>query len=171
MIGDATFEEAGWFLMAYRFSSLRTDYEHVVDLEAYWEVELDPISDDYTPREASPVDLLRVWAERVAAKYPNGLVPIWWFVQSRPEGVFAEMDSQYDHFQGEYNREPWLTQLSLPVDARTGDTIDWLTLPVVDKLWNRDRADKGGFIQSATGWKPAILQPFVYLPSLLSRAC
>ena len=50
----------------------------------------------------------------------------------------------------------------------TGEELNWLTLPVVDKLWNRKRADKGGFIQEATGWKPAIFQPYVYLPSLMS---
>jgi len=50
-----------------------------------------------------------------------------------------------------------------------GDTepLDWLTLPVVDKLWNARRADKGGFIQVATQWKPAILEPYVYLPTLV----
>jgi len=40
-------------------------------------------------------------------------------------------------------------------------------LPVQDKLWRPGQAGKGGFIQEATGWKPAILQPFVYLQSLL----
>ena len=54
-----------------------------------------------------------------------------------------------------------------PVDAETGDELDWLALPVVDKLWNSKRGDKGGFIQEATGWKPSILQPHVFLPALI----
>jgi len=39
-------------------------------------------------------------------------------------------------------------------------------LPIADMSWNDERADKGGFIQEATGWKPAILQPYLYLPAL-----
>ena len=48
-----------------------------------------------------------------------------------------------------------------------GERLNWLLLPVEDKLWNAKQANKGGFIQEATGWKPSILQPFVYLPALL----
>jgi hypothetical protein len=46
--------------------------------------------------------------------------------------------------------------------------MNWFMLPVVDKLWNSERFDKGGFIQEATGWKPSILQPCIYLPTLTS---
>jgi hypothetical protein len=33
--------------------------------------------------------------------------------------------------------------------------MNWLSLPVIDKLWNETRADEGGFIQQATGLKPS----------------
>lgn len=52
-------------------------------------------------------------------------------------------------------------------DVEGGDRLNGLTLPVDDMRWTRRRADKGGFIQEATGWKPNVLQPFVYLPLLL----
>jgi len=54
-----------------------------------------------------------------------------------------------------------------PVNAKTGEPLNWFALPVVDKRWNTRRADKGGFIQEHTGWKPSVLQPYVYLPSLM----
>jgi hypothetical protein len=63
--------------------------------------------------------------------------------------------------------EDFLTFYSWPEDTKTRALLNWLTLPVVDKRWNNQRGDKGGFIQEATGWKPSILQPFVYLPTLL----
>ncbi|NER28870.1 MAG: hypothetical protein F6J89_14840 [Symploca sp. SIO1C4] len=60
----------------------------------------------------------------------------------------------------------FLNYFTSPVHFKTGEPLNWLSLPVVDKLWNNQRADKGGFIQEATGWKPSILQPFVYLRAL-----
>lgn len=37
--------------------------------------------------------------------------------------------------------------------------MNWARLPVMDRGWNKTAADKGGFIQEATGWKPSALQP------------
>ena len=62
--------------------------------------------------------------------------------------------------------ENFLSFYGWPAHSATGEQLNWLTLPVLDKRWNAKRADKGGFIQEATGWKPSILQPFVYLPGL-----
>lgn len=49
---------------------------------------------------------------------------------------------------------------------RAGDRVNWLRIPVMDKLWESfteepDQAYKGGFIQEHTGWKPHALQPTV----------
>lgn len=38
-------------------------------------------------------------------------------------------------------------------EAKTDNPLNWLGLPVVDKLWRSRRANEGGFIQEATGWK------------------
>ena len=76
------------------------------------------------------------------------------------------MPFQFNHFSGEAE-EDFLTVFTWPIDSATGARLNWLSLPVVDKFWNAEAARKGGFIQEATGWKPGILQPYVYLPSLL----
>ncbi|QDN54307.1 hypothetical protein FNV67_00890 (plasmid) [Streptomyces sp. S1D4-20] len=41
----------------------------------------------------------------------------------------------------------------------TGEAVNWLRLPVVDRAWNATARDQGGFVQEATGWKPSALQP------------
>lgn len=68
----------------------------------------------------------------------------------------------------DYPVEDFLSFFEWPVHPATGERLNWLTLPVVNKRWTRRRATKGGFIQQAAGWKPRILQPYVYIPSLAS---
>ncbi len=145
------------------------DFEWSGELLAYWEAHLDPISDDFTPAEISAVDLLRRWTERVEKKFSDGLVPIDWYVPSPSQGKLERMPFQLCHLPGP-PPEDFLTLFTWPENAATGQRLNWLTLPVVDKLWNKKHADKGGFIQEATGWKPSILQPFVYLPAILEAA-
>jgi hypothetical protein len=151
-------------LRIWKIRNRRSGYERDVTLEAGWEVSLDPISDDYTPNEISAYDLFRHWLEKVRHEYPNGLVPIYWSVRSVKHGVFEAMPFQCK--QGESPRDDFLTFFTHPEDPETSERLNWLSLPVMDKLWNSRCADKGGFIQQATGWKPSILQPFVYLPAL-----
>lgn len=148
----------------WEFRSLQGGPVRRAELVAFWEVQLDPISDDYTPNEISADDLFGRWVAKVEPETANGLVPIYWSVGSpeRGGGIFEQMPFQFPHFMA----EDFLTRLSWPVDSRTGERLNWLTLHVVDKRWNKSRADKGGFIQEATGWKPSILQPYVYLGSL-----
>ena len=135
------------------------------ELLAVWEVSLDPISNGYTPEDVAAEDLLRLWADRVDKEYPNGLIPINWIVKSKQ--TWDVMPLQFDHIGGNLP-DDFLKYYTWPVSVETDERLDWLRLPVADKLWNARRADKGGFIQQATGWKPAILQPYVYLPSLLA---
>lgn len=137
------------------------------ELIAYWEVALDPISDEYTPAEMPARDLLAQWARQVKKAHSEGLIPIHWFVESPGHAKFERMPFQYPHAPDDARAENFLTFFTWPQDAKTGAPLNWLTLPVVDKRWSNRRADKGGFIQEATGWKPSILQPFVYLPTLL----
>lgn len=144
----------------------RSGHEALADLVAYWEVHGDPISDEYTPTDTSAADLLTLWVSRYGSKAERGLVPIYWFVSCSAPGIFESMPFQHGH-DPEFTHEDFLTHYEWPVDPNTGAQLNWLSLPVVDKLWNTTRADKGGFIQEATGWKPGILQPFVPLESLL----
>ncbi|MFI8365303.1 hypothetical protein ACIGD1_34765 [Streptomyces sp. NPDC085612] len=53
----------------------------------------------------------------------------------------------------------FLTWYTHPLHAATGEPLNWLRLPVVDRGWNASVGDRGGFIQEATGWKPSPLQP------------
>lgn len=152
---------------SWKVRNLRSDYEWEGALEAYWEVRLDPMSDEYTPNEIAALELFERWVKQVRDKCPDGLVPIYWSIQSREHGLFEHMPFQFNHFEDK-PREDFLTFFAWPVNSVTGERLNWLTLPVVDKLWNSNHADKGGFIQEATGWKPAILQPYVYLPALTS---
>ncbi|MFJ3601116.1 hypothetical protein ACIPRU_32135 [Streptomyces sp. NPDC090126] len=55
--------------------------------------------------------------------------------------------------------EDFLTHFTLPVHSVTGETLNWLRLPVLDREWSQAAASRGGFIQQATGWKPSPLQP------------
>lgn len=150
----------------WRVRSLHSDYEWEGVLVAYWEVELDPISDDYSPREIDAHELFHKRESRVRDQYRNGLVPIHWFAECREQGKFDHMPFQFNHFP-QYSREDFLSLFAWPINSVTGERLNWLTLPVADKLWNSRRADKGGFIQQATGWKPAVLQPYCYLPALV----
>jgi len=150
------------------------------EIELYWEVHCDPISDDWTPHEIDAVALFRMWWQR----YGNddlrvyGLAedyfPIFWYVQfsGRPgfEGApFCRMHERlcdaYD-----YRREHFLNYFTWPVGEQTGERLRWSELPVVDKLWNAERAEKGGFIQEATGWKPAAYQESVDVRALAAMA-
>ena len=154
----------------FRWKSRNGDPEALWEagLVAYWEVEGDPISDDYTPDEITAVKLLDLWAKKYGKKYEDGLIPINWSIRAK-EGVFESMPFAFDHFQNRQQpQEHFLTFYSWPKSAATDQPLNWLKLPVVDKRWNKKRADKGGFIQEVTGWKPGILQPFVYLPALLN---
>jgi hypothetical protein len=135
-------------------------------LIAYWDVAGDWMSDDYTPDEADAETLFRRWSKRAMEEFPSGLVPINWYVSCDEQIKFEAMPFQYRE-EGERPRDDFLTYYEWPVHPVTGERLNWFTLPVEDKLWNDRRADKGGFIQELTGWKPSILQPFVYLPSLI----
>lgn len=142
------------------------DFEWEGPLVAVWEVYEDPISDDYTPDEISADDLLRKWAAQVNGKYPNDLIPIAWYVDSPGQAKFEGMPFQFEH-NPKLRSHNFLSFYDWPVDSKTGEPLNWLALPVVDKRWNKNRANKGGFIQEATGWKPSVLQPYVFLGSLI----
>jgi hypothetical protein len=149
--------------------SIETDYEWEGALEAYWEVSHDPLSDDYTPGDISARELFALWASVVQEEYKDGLIPIWWYVQCLDQGKLDAMPHRL-HPQGAIFQDDFLASFTWPTEKHTGKRLNWLELPVVDKLWNSHSVAKGGFIQQLTGWKPGILQPFVFLPTLLMAA-
>jgi len=155
----------------WKFQQRRGGLECHAALEAYWEVHLDPISDDFTQEEISAVDLFSRWARQIRKKSEDELIRISWFVNVEGPDVktFEYMPFQLRHWRTD-NPEDFLSFFTWPTNVQTGDYLNWLELPVVDKLWRPSRANKGGFLQEATGWKPSILQPYVYLPSLEKAA-
>lgn len=138
-----------------------------IPLEWYWEVHLDWLSDDYAPAEISPYDLFKLWDREIENRnaISNGLVKVDWYVAGPS---FLEAAPAF----GRYGREStsrYDVFFHPPVATSDGSSIDWSRLPVVDKLWNEDRCDKGGFLQEVTGWKPSVLQPYVAIDLL--RRC
>ncbi len=158
-------------MKTYRFTSLKTGVENIGTLKVYWEVNYDSISDDYTPDEISAKKLFEKWTSLVREKYPNGLIPIMWFVRvmGNHGSGFEFMPFQYELQKLKSKPKNYLDYWSHPIDCETEKFLDWLSLPVGDKFWNSKHDHKGGFIQQFTGWKPSILQPYVYLPALTSK--
>jgi hypothetical protein len=88
-------------------------------------------------------------------------VPIYWAVTTpQVRGVFESAPHQSGViWHGlDFKPEDFLTHYTDPLHAKTGESINWLRVPVLDRGWNERRADKSGFIQEATGWKPSPLQ-------------
>ena len=129
-------------------------------LAAHWELELDPMSDCYGLPAA---DTWGIWKDAAYEAHPDGLIPIYWSVWR--DGVSETIPFQHEFSEG-LAGENFLTYYTWPMNTKTGKPLNWLTLPVVDKLWRPTRAEKGGFIQEVTGWKPSVLQPSLYLPAL-----
>lgn len=158
----------------WKFQHRQQGHEIRTELELYWEVLGDPISDDYTREEADARQLWRLWLNRSGRgeydpKLGPGWVPIYWSVQSSGGDPGILEYAPYSYAAQRPDRD-FLTQFTWPRDDRTGEDVKWPALPVCDKFWNAERADKGGFFQEATGWKPGAYQPLVHIPSLARAA-
>lgn len=163
------------------FSARRHDFTQTEELVLYAEPNGATISDDYLPDEISAAELWRKWAKKYAhhdhqtwpALFRPGEVHILWTV-TRPDvmGIFERAphtlvtppDPQLVEMFGDVPPEDFLTHYTHPVNAETGERLNWLRLPVLDLGWNENCARKGGFIQEATGWKPSALQPTMDVP-------
>lgn len=128
----------------------------VHSLELEWWLNWDSITDDYYQSEITAGELMRMWLRKVGETEE---LKISWMVSSVSESA---------PFTGE-DRD-FLSYYQWPTHAETGEQLNWLTLPVQDKAWNENRADKGGFIQEVLGWKPSPLQRTLHLPTLLGAA-
>lgn len=167
----------------YRVVNRVGDFERISMLELYWEVAGDPISDNYLPSEISEddrisaADLWAMWVDyeidRPATRWgtlehlPIEWQRITWTVQGTDAGIFEFAPHQEKQWA---DQEDFLTHYFEPQDTQTRVRVQWPRLPVVDKLWRPGRGDKGGFIQEATGWKPAPFQPFVNVRQLATLA-
>jgi hypothetical protein len=147
-----------------------------------WEPDASWITDDYLPSEITPRELWDKWCEKapywLAADHPHRYTPgdinISWYIRDLSNGGTAENSPyrQYEPNAVEAERAPetFLTFHSHPVHSVTGEPLNWLRLPVMDKGWSAERDDKGGFIQELLGWKPAPLQPVMNVFQLAQAA-
>jgi hypothetical protein len=164
----------------WQFNYLKTGFEFIEELVLYAEPDGSTITDEYIPSDINAQALWKMWVMQCADSahkrwpelYRPGEVHISWYI-TRPDvlGVFEGAPHARDwlSFPGMLSdfgpdatrREDFLTHYTEPVHAETGETLNWLRLPVLDRGWNSRRADKGGFVQEATGWKPSPLQSTV----------
>lgn len=161
------------------FTSRGSSYTQTTELVLYAEPNYSTITDNYLPEEISASELWRIWVDKAANQaherhphvYRPGEVTILWTVTTpdvmnvfeaapytRPLPQDPE-DLQLMEMLGPVEEEDFLTYFTTPRHAETGELINWLRLPVLDRGWNDSAPDKGGFIQEVTGWKPAPLQP------------
>jgi hypothetical protein len=164
----------------WHFSYRKTGFEFTEELVLYAEPAGSTITDEYIPSDINAQALWKMWVmecvdsdhKRWPELYRPGEVHISWYV-TRPDviGVFEGAPHARDwlSFPGMLSdfgesatrREDFLTHYTDPVHSETGEPLNWLRLPVLDRGWNSRRADKGGFVQEATGWKPSPLQSTV----------
>jgi hypothetical protein len=135
------------------------------EFQLVYELDHDPISDDYYWDELDPSELFRLWHKRVTREHGETYVPIHWFVSGPGVFEYAQREqhgviSPRDGFQSYYH---------LPVDA-SGRRVLIEDLPIIDKRWDAQQADKGGFLPVATNWKPQPMQPSVSSQWLRKRA-
>lgn len=145
------------------WSSHQSGHTWTEELVLFPEADGSSMSDDYLPDEATAPELWRTWVDRYAVTYHQedpdryrlGEVPIYWFVTlPTVTGVFEAAPHTASVLS-----EDFLTHYTHPTAVDTRERLNWARLPVLDRGWNTTVADKGGFIQEATGWKPAALQP------------
>ena len=149
-------------------------YEQTEELALYAEPNGCTLTDDYLPDEITPEALWKLWVDEFAdlhhKRWPDlyrpGEVHISWFV-TRPsmDGIFEGAPHIRDWrtlpglLDADAGQEDFLTHYTHPAHVVTGERLNWLRLPVLDRGWNKTASHKGGFIQQATGWKPSPLQP------------
>ncbi|WP_208865611.1 hypothetical protein [Streptomyces viridochromogenes] len=152
----------------------KNGYVHTEELALSWLVgRAGPICEDPSA-EGQPADVLwRYWAkdanhyhERWPEAFRPGEVHISWRVVSpTPDsGVFEGAPYTRDprhlprQSQVDEEQDDFLAHYSFPTHAVSGERLNWLRLPVLDRAWREDREDVGGFVQEASGWKPSPLQ-------------
>ena len=137
-----------------------------------WEANGDSITDTLTPTEVEAEELLQRWVRRLETcnGWSESLGKPWvdlrWFVVMAPDHRGLE-GAPFQVNKLEPVLQDFLSFFTWPEHATTGEPLNWLRLPVLERLWRPGRGDKGGFIQEATGWKPSALEPYLNVELLL----
>lgn len=145
----------------WRFRSIRSGYERTVRLHLHPELHLSPCVGDVD--DASGEEQLDHYVRYLANDGYEALdaIPIYWSVASLDGGIGEHAPFAADRFHGTRYRleEDFLTWLTWPVNAATGERLDWFQLPVID--------DRFPEFAKALGWVPSPLQPTAPLASIL----
>lgn len=157
----------------WRFSTRRGGHTRETPLALEWEPNGASISDNWLPDEIDARDLWRTWVEWLHDKgFDSELGAPWvridWFVQG--EVTFESAPFAYLPTDWPGTREDFLAHYTWPVDVATGERVNFVRLPVIDKRWTQRRSNKGGFIQEALGWKPGALQPAMNVKAMAAAA-
>jgi hypothetical protein len=160
--------------------STMSGFPHTSRLWLKWELDGSRISDDYTPDNTDAASLWRVYVEHVhwwdSFQDSGGWVSVAWFVQG--ESTFEEAPFVTPATTGGEPfvfAEGWADDrgrpgFTWPHQAGSGERLNWLRLPVPDQRWTPGTADKGGFVQEVSGWRPTPLLDRVHLRTLAKAA-
>lgn len=158
----------------WRFRSITSGFERVEPLFYHWELNCSSISDDYVPEETTAYYLWRLWLRYLdegRGSWDPRLgcpwVDILWIIGDVAEFAPFSHEPYLDEIGPS---ESFLSFFSWPSHEVTGEPINWNRLPVRNLRWTPGQANKGGFIQEVTGWKPSPLQPYVNVESLAAAA-
>lgn len=157
-------------------------------LRLSWEVDGSSLSGDYlppgfteppalpgweTPR-LSAAELLQLWSDGFGLGAGIEQAPIIWSVESFTVGTLYDVGfSEFAPYQpkpGLFGSLDLLDYFKHPVQAETGEPLNFLRLPVRNLAWSERWADTGGFVQEATSWLPSPLQPTAPVAALLAAA-
>ena len=148
-------------------------------LYLHWKADGDEVSESCNPEEMDGPAVWRLWIDTLVANNRletiagPGWVRLYWYVRGLRVGTFPTVPP--DVAGGLFacterslmaTHQAFLDYFTWPVHLVNRTPVNWLRLPVPDKYWNADRMSRGGFIQEATGWKPAPLQPFIHIPTM-----
>jgi hypothetical protein len=143
----------------YSYQHRKLGYTTISTLTAYWEVEFSAIQNEYPSSKFSAIEIFNFWIEHITKYSDSNLLLITWQLENE--------DMPYQHCRKETG-EDFLTYYTHPIYLKTGKKVNFLDIPVANYLSNRHKATYNSeFIQKVTGWKPSILQPYIYLPALL----
>ena len=142
----------------WRFRSRWGGFGRVTPLWLYPEINCSSCVDEAD--DQSGEGQLAYYVDYLQRRYPEwweaDAVPIYWSV--RGDGVFEHAPNNSRDYSGGKN---FLTEFTPPVDAVTGESLNWWRLPV--------RNTRFPSFPKALGWLPSPFQEFAPLRSIITN--
>src|SRR5262249_10587364 len=143
----------------WKLKSRRSDHVKVTRLWLYPELECSSCVDDC---DGNGEDQLAYYCEYIRTRYPqwweSDAVPIYWSVIGDGDGFGSETAPCAANLRVT-ERDDILTYYYPPVDRKTGEPINWLTLPVANQRFPE--------FARALGWLPSPFQHTAPLRSII----